>query len=86
MESGQEFFSPLKHGFRWTEDWYEFDDKPAHKASKKERDTRARDLRKQGYSVSCFTLRNQVRSKGGIGSGKPHIEIVCHAYGLDYYS
>jgi hypothetical protein len=59
--------------------WYEYDGKPAEKAARKERDDYARAARKRGATVKCSTNRS-LRSFGGIGSGRPHIELVVPIY------
>jgi len=79
----QRTYNPLDHGFEFSNDWYTFDRKAAHAAALKQRNREARDLRKQGYAVTCFTLGEQLVSRGGIGSGNPHIELVVSVFGLN---
>ena len=82
----QHIFNPLNFGFTWTADnWYNFDHEAAHKEALKARNAMARKLRKEGHKVSCFSLPNQLVSRGGIGSGHPHIELVINSYGLNAY-
>jgi hypothetical protein len=69
-------FDPIKYGFRWTNDWYEYDGKPAEDAAKAARDDYAKQLRKEGKTVKKRTTGKNLRSMGGIGSGNPHIELV----------
>lgn len=76
-------FSPMEHGFKFVGDWYEFDYGAAHKAALKARNAEARRLRKEGQQVRCWTLRDQLVSRGGIGSGHPHISLVVNVYGLN---
>jgi len=79
----QQRFNPLHFGFNWTSDgWYDFDHTSAHKAARAARDTEARRLRKAGHKVRCWTTSGQLVSQGGIGSGKPHIELIVSVYGL----
>jgi len=79
----QQRFNPLHFGFTWTSDgWYEFDHVATHKAARAARDAEARRLRKAGHKVRCWTNNNQLVSQGGIGSGKPHIELIVSVYGL----
>jgi len=80
----QELFNPIETGFRWTETWYEYDGKEAEKAALKARNDRAKELKAKGYKVSKFSLGKQLISRGGIGSGRPHIELVVPVYGLNY--
>lgn len=40
-------------------------------------------LRKAGLHVVGFSLPGQLRSKGGIGSGQPHIEVYTTCYGIN---
>ena len=79
----QQTFNPIDYGFEWTEDgWYSFDEN-ARKEALRARNKEAKRLREQGYNVRCFTLSNQLMSKGGIGSGRPHIQLVVSVYGLN---
>ena len=81
----QRTFNPLDFGFEWTDGWYRFDHKAAHKAALAARNREAKRLRGMGYAVRCFTHRNQLMSMGGIGSGHPHIQQVVSVYGLNAY-
>jgi len=76
----QEFFSPK---IEWTETDYSFSDN-AEKQAMQARNARAKELKSQGYTVSKRSLRNQLLSFGGIGSGRPHIQIICTCYYLNY--
>lgn len=82
-ESMQEIFDGVKYGFRWIGDWYEYDGRPAERRAMSARNSRAKELRKQGFTVTMFSMGSQLRSLGGIGSGRPHIEIWTKAYGLN---
>ena len=79
----QMVFNPIK-ALEFTNDWYEFDSKAAHKAALKARNAKARELRKAGRTVTCFSMPSQLVSVGGIGSGNPHIEQIVTCYGLNY--
>ncbi len=82
-----EHFSPLDYGFSWTDDgWYNFDGKLAAKAALKARNTRAKDLAAKGHTVRKGSLGKQLVSRGGIGSGRPHIELVVPVYSLTIVS
>lgn len=78
-----ERFSPLDYGFSWTNDgWYAFDSKQAHAAAKAARDAAFRQLKAEGKDVRRSTDPKQLVSRGGIGSGRPHIELVINVYCL----
>lgn len=80
----QKTYNPADYGFHWTTDnWYKWDSAIAHVRAKRDRDSIALQLRHQGKKVNMFTERNQLISKGGIGSGHPHIEMVVTIYGLN---
>lgn len=81
----QKMFSPLDYGFSWTENWYEWDSKSAKKIALQERNKEAKRLEREGYTVKKFTLSNQLCSRGGIGSGHPHVEFVVNVYGYNAY-
>ena len=75
----QEFFD--SHKFEWTDDnWYRLIPMDAIK----ERARRIKQLRKQGYKPQRSSLGLQLLSKGGIGSGKPHIEYWTRTYMISY--
>ena len=80
----QQTFNPVRYGFSWTDDgWYDWDSKAGHKAALQARNAEVKRLRAEGRRVRCFTLRNQLISLGGIGSGRPHIEEIVTVYGLN---
>lgn len=79
----QQAFNPIDYTFEWTDDWYKWDYKESHKQARKVRSKAVKDLRSQGYTVRVFTLSNQLVSRGGIGSGQPHIEQVVSVYYLE---
>lgn len=86
----QIIFDSLDYGFTWTAPtaadpmgWYEFDAKSAERAARAARDKKARELRKAGHTVTVFASTG-LRSRGGIGSGRPHIETYANSYGLNY--
>lgn len=85
MASIQSVHSPAAHHFTWTADWYEWDSKAAHKAALKARNAQAKMLKAQGFKVTTFSLPNQLRTVGGIGSGHPEISLMCNSYGLNAY-
>ena len=81
----QETFNPIDYGWQWIDDWYKWDYDAARKAALYDRNSTARNLRKQGHKVVCQTLKNQRISKGGIGSGHPHIERIVNVYMVTAY-
>jgi hypothetical protein len=95
----QEFFDPTDFGFAWTDayhgtrdksdwpigpGWYEFDREAAIKAARRARDERAKHLKMLGHGVRKFTLSNQRRTMGGIGTGRPEIELVVPIYAIEH--
>lgn len=85
----QETFCGTDNGaFRWvtTADgkiWYEHDYEAGNKAALKARNARARELVKAGRRIRKFSSGSQLRRFGGIGSGKPDIEVYSKGYGID---
>ena len=80
----QQIFNPINFGFSWTADgWYQFDRKAATAAARRERDAAAKALKSQGRDVRKFSMANQLISRGGIGSGHPHIEEVVTVFGIN---
>ena len=77
-----EYFDPIDYGFRWTEDWYEFNRSVAIHQARKARDAQARQLKAKGREVRKFTLGSQLRTMGGIGTSRPEIELVVPVYGV----
>jgi hypothetical protein len=69
-------FDPIDYGFRWTDDWYEYDGKIAEDKAKAARDDYAKQQRRLSRTVKKRSSRTNLRSMGGIGSGHPHIELV----------
>ena len=81
----QQMFNPVDFGgFEWTSDWYHWDAAAGHREAKRARDDAARRLRREGRRVRSFRLANQVISRGGAGSGHPHVDFVVVVYGLSY--
>ncbi len=71
----QKSFLPIDYKFEWTEDWYKWDAEAGRTAALKARNAEAKRLKDKGHTVRKFSLRDQLISRGGIGSGKPHIEL-----------
>lgn len=80
----QESFYPVDYFWTWTEDWYEWDSKKAHQAALRDRNARAKELERQGKKVIKTSYPRALMSRGGIGSGRPHIEVYSTVYHLDY--
>ena len=86
-------FDPIDYGFRWTEPteqdpmgWYEYDGKPAEQAALKARNAEAKRLKAAGHQVRKGSLGKQLRTLGGIGSGRPHIDLLVPVYTLTIVS
>lgn len=67
--------------FNWTSDWYAWDASAAKKSAMAERAADAKQLRAEGYTVRMHSQK-ALMSKGGIGSGHPHIELWATAFYL----
>lgn len=88
MTTLQKVFNPIDFDFKWTEDgteygWYEWNRKSAHSKALKARNAEAKRLVKEGYTVTTFSLCDQLVRRGGIGSQHPDIEHYVNCYGLD---
>lgn len=79
----QRSYNPVDYTFEWADDWYKWDYKEAHKQARKARNEAAKDLRSQGHMVRVFTLKDQRVTKGGIGSGRSHIDLIVNVYYLE---
>ena len=77
-------FNPIDYGFRWTSDWYEYDGKIAENKALKARNAFAKELKTEGRRVRKHSMGRQLISRGGIGSGRPHIELVVPVYAVDH--
>ena len=79
-------FNPVNYTFQWTGEgehgWYEWDYDEAHKQAKAARLAERKRLKEKGYKVKFGTHRNSLMSMGGIGSGRPHIQLVVTVYYL----
>jgi hypothetical protein len=66
--------------FAWSGDWYVM---PGNdKDALVRRNARAAELKRAGLKVKCGTHGVQLLSRGGIGSGHPHIEVLVKVYEL----
>ena len=83
MTATQQIFDPIDYGFRWVGDWYEFDRADAIAKAKKARDDEVRELKAEGIKVRKFSLANQMRTMGGIGTDHPQIEEIVNCYGYN---
>lgn len=82
----QEHFNPANYTFEWTTDgWYKWDSDAAHKAARKDRDAQAKAAKADRKTVTKFSRSGQLISRGGIGSGRPHIEMFVTVYGFNAY-
>ena len=66
--------------FRFVGDWYEMPG--TDKDALQRRNARARELKAEGHTVRKGSHGVQLRSFGGIGSGRPHIEVLVRTYTL----
>lgn len=81
----QQTFSGVDFGFRWTSDgWYEYDGAEAERKALATRNARVRELKARGHKPRPFSLGLQLLSRGGIGSGRPHVEILTKCYGINW--
>ncbi len=76
----QKSFLPIDYGFEWTDGWYEWDADAGRSAALKARNAEAKRLKDLGHTVRKFLLKDQLISRGGIGSGKPHIELYMTCF------
>ena len=76
----QQIFNPVKFTFEWTDGWYNWDRDEAHREALKARNAKAKELKVRGYKVRKSTLRDQLITLGGIGSGHPEISLVVNCY------
>lgn len=81
----QQTYCGADYDWKWNDDWYEWDRAAGNRAALKARNADAQRLVSYGYTVRKFSLGDQLISRGGIGSGKPHIEVWAKVYGFDYW-
>lgn len=86
----QRTFNPVDFGFEFTAPeagqefgWYRFDRQTATKAARKARDSEAKRMANDGYTVRKFSMPNQLITRGGIGSGRPQIEEIVTVFGFN---
>lgn len=86
-DSIQRTFSPADYTFKWTADgdWYEFDAVEGKRLALEARKAEIKRLKADGWTVKVFSLGAQLISRGGIGSNRPHIELVVNVYGFNAY-
>ena len=79
-------FNPVNYTFEWTGDdefgWYKWDYEKAHKQAKAARLAERKRLKKEGWTVKFGTHPNSRMKLGGIGSGRPEIDLVVTVYYL----
>ena len=83
MMLSQRTFNPADYTFEWTDGWYVWDSKEAHRQALKARNDTAKELKAAGKKVKKFSTRNQLITRGGIGSGHPEISMVVNCYGVN---
>lgn len=79
MEPRQQFFSALWDYAVRIRDGY-LSVEQAQRMSLKERNAKAKELRRQGYRVKCFTMPNQLRQYWGFGDP---CGLSCTVYGIN---
>ena len=80
----QQIYDPIDYGFEFTTDgWYKFNRIEASKLALKARNQAAKQYKANGFKVRAFTLSNQLRTMGGIGSNHPEISVIVNVYGLN---
>lgn len=79
----QKTFLPIDYGFEWTEEWYKWGADAGRNAALKARNAEAKRLKDQGHKVRKSSLKDQLISRGGIRSGKPHIELHMTCFLID---
>jgi len=80
----QESFNPINYTFEWTDNWYKFYRESAHRKALAARNARYRELKEQGFQVRRFTIRNQLMTKGGIGTNHPQISLIVNVYYVEW--
>ena len=82
---GRRMFCGDEFGFRWTPgNWYEYDGPSAEKKARQARDAFAKELAARGEKPRKGSLGSQLVSKGGIGSGRPHIELYTKCFYVNW--
>lgn len=82
----QIFINPIDYGFEWTDDgWYSFDRKSSTSKALKARNATAKQLTAQGKNVRCWSMPNQLITRGGIGSGKPQIQVIVNVFCINVW-
>lgn len=79
----QYMFNPADYKFEWTESWYTWNAEEARKQALKARNDKAKELKAGGKKVRKFSLKDQLITRGGIGSGHPEISLVVNCYGVN---
>jgi len=72
-------FNTIDYRFTWTSDWYKWEGAEAKKDAMRARNAEAKRLRAEGWTVKVGS-NAALMSRGGIGSGHPHIELWSTVY------
>ena len=90
-EMPQIIYNPADYEFEWTSPtpekpmgWYKWDSKVAHRLALRDRNKNVKLLRENGTNPVSFSLKDQLITRGGIGSGHSEISLVVTCYGLNY--
>ena len=79
----QFIFNPADYNFEWVNDWYTWDAEAARIKALRTRNAKAKELKTAGKNTRKFTLKDQLITRGGIGSGHPEISMVVNCYGVN---
>lgn len=79
-------FNPIDYDFQWKNGWYEFDADVAAKMARRDRDLAASKIKAAGGHVRKWATRDQLMTRGGIGTPNPEIAVVVTVYGITYSS
>ena len=82
MTIQQRHFNPLDYGFAWIDGWYSWDFAEGHKAARAARAALAKELKAIGFEPVMSSMGLQLVSRGGVGSGHPHVTFAVTCYML----
>jgi len=76
----EKHFNPVDYFFTWTEDWFEWDFVRAEQKARQDANELYFRLRRERKNPRKRTLKNQLITRGGIGSGHPQIEQIVDVF------
>ena len=81
----EQTFNPVDFCFSWTTDgWYTWDGKAARSAAMAARAKLVKQLKAQGKTPRLSSSPGALISRGGIGSGRPHVEFVVTVFRVEW--